>query len=178
MPEIRKVQVTDFAAIADIYRDGVLNGTGTFDIEPPTPQYMMTRWYELREMGLPYLVATEGKTVIGYAYASPFRERVAYRYGVEDSIYVHPDHKGKGVGKALLRALIEASAGAGYYYMYAVIGDAENTGSIALHEALGFVHTGRLPAAGYKFDRWLDVIFMALPLRPAESPAQGQGWAL
>ncbi|MFT3998421.1 MAG: GNAT family N-acetyltransferase [Asticcacaulis sp.] len=178
MPDIRKAQAADFAAIADIYKDGVLNGTGTFDIDPPSPQYMADRWQSLSAMNLPYLVATEGETVIGYAYASPFRERIAYRYGVEDSIYVHPAHKGKGVGKTLLAALIAASTEAGYYYMYAVIGDAANTGSIALHESAGFEHTGRLPQAGYKFDRWLDVIFMSKALRPVDGPAIGQGWAV
>lgn len=177
MPEIRKVQVTDFAAIAEIYQDGVLNGTGTFDIVPPGEDAMRARWQELRGMNLPYLVATEGDSVIGYAYASPFRARIAYRYGVEDSIYVHPAHKGKGVGKALLSALIAASTEAGFYAMYAVIGDAENTGSIRLHEQAGFEHTGKLPKAGYKFDRWLDVIFMSKPLRPTDGPAQGMGWA-
>ncbi|MDC7681646.1 GNAT family N-acetyltransferase [Asticcacaulis sp. BYS171W] len=175
---IRPAEPADFTAIADIYRDGVLHGTGTFDEVPPTASALQARWQEITAMNLPYLVAVEGDNIIGFAYASPFRQRVAYRYGVEDSIYVHPDHKGAGVGKALLSALITACTEGGFYAIYAVIGDAANTGSIRLHETLGFEHTGTLPRAGYKFDRWIDVIFMMKTLRPMDGPAEGTGWAI
>lgn len=175
--QIRKAQVTDFSAITDIYADSVLNGTGTFDTVPPTAQALMSRFYELRAMSLPYIVAERDKSVIGYAYASPFRARPAYRHGVEDSVYVHPDHYGQGAGKALLSALCEACSEAGYYNIYAVIGDSENAPSIGLHKTLGFTETGRLPAAGHKLGRWLDVVFMAKALRPADTVPEGTGWA-
>ncbi|MFT4091234.1 MAG: GNAT family N-acetyltransferase [Asticcacaulis sp.] len=173
---IRKVQVTDFQAISDIYGDAVLNTTATYETVPPTPQMMMSQWYELRAKNLPYLVAVEDKKVIGFTYAAPFRLRPAFRYGVENALYVHPDHKGKGAGRALLDTLIETCKDQGFYNLYAVIGDRDNAASLNLHKSLGFTETGTLPAAGYKRDRWLDIIFLSKALRPHDSAPEGNGW--
>ena len=112
----------------------------------------------------PYLVATEDDEVIGFGYAGPFRERPAYRFTVEDSIYLHPDKLGRGTGKLLLQQLIEESAARGFTQMLAVIGDSDNRASIRLHATLGFQPTGTLQNVGFKFDRWLDVVLMQRPL--------------
>ncbi|WKL56770.1 GNAT family N-acetyltransferase [Asticcacaulis sp. ZE23SCel15] len=174
---VRKATFADFSAITEIYGHNCLYGTGTFALEPATPQEMMSRWHEIRQMDLPYLVAVEGDNVLGFAYASPFRTRPGYRYGIEDSIYIHPDHHGKGIGKALLSELVTTTTTLGYYTMIAVIGDGENAASIAVHKSMGFVETGRLPNAGYKLDRWLDVVFMCRELRPLDNPPVGTGWS-
>jgi len=173
---LRPALAQDMVAITDIYRFHVLAGTGTFALEPATIEEMTKKWDEVNALGLPYLVAIHNDHVIGYAYASPFRERPAYGYGAEDSIYIDKDFTGQGVGKALLSALIAACRDCGLYQLYGVIGDSDNLPSIGLHKALGFEDTGRLPNAGYKFGRWLDVVFMSLNLRPLETPPQGKGW--
>lgn len=174
---VRKATFADFSAITEIYAHNCLHGTGTFALEAATPQEMMSRWHEIRQMELPYLVAVgDDGGVTGFAYASPFRTRPGYRYGIEDSIYVHPDHQGKGIGKLLLSELITATTDLGYYVMIAVIGDGENAASIGVHKALGFDETGRLPNAGYKLGRWLDVVFMCRQLRPIDNPPSGAGW--
>ncbi|MDC7674922.1 GNAT family N-acetyltransferase [Asticcacaulis machinosus] len=173
---VRKATFADFSAITEIYGHNCLHGTGTFALEPATPQEMMSRWHEIRQMELPYLVAVDNGEVLGYAYASPFRTRPGYRYGIEDSIYIHPDHQGKGIGKLLLSDLIRETTDLGYYMMIAVIGDGKNAASINVHKALGFDETGRLPNAGYKLGRWLDVVFMCRTLRPLDTPPIGNGW--
>jgi phosphinothricin acetyltransferase len=157
---IRTARPDDVAAIATIYRHHVLHGTGTFEEEPPTDEEMTDRLAKVQGRGWPWLVAEAGDGAIGYAYAAQFRDRAAYRFAGEDSIYVHPDHMGAGVGQALLDALMTASAAAGFQRLFAVIGDSDNLGSIRLHERAGFTHAGRLVAAGFKFARYLDVIFM------------------
>lgn len=174
---VRKATFADFSAITEIYGHNCVYGTGTFALEPATPQEMMSRWHEIRQMDLPYLVATDKGEVTGFAYASPFRTRPGYRYGIEDSIYIHPNHQGKGIGKALLSELISITTDQGYYTMIAVIGDGENAPSIGVHKSLGFTETGRLPNAGYKLGRWLDVVFMCRELRPLDNPPQGTGWS-
>lgn len=121
---------------------------------------MAERLAKVRARGWPWLVAERGGVVSGYAYTAQFRDRAAYRFAGEDSIYVHPDHMGAGVGRALLDALIPASAEAGFRRLFAVIGDSANLGSIRLHERAGFEHCGKLDEAGFKFGRHLDVVFM------------------
>jgi len=165
------------AAITAIYGHNVLNGTGTFDLEPPHSDYMAKRFLALTAMKLPYFIAEENEEIIGFAYVSPFRDRPGYRYGVEDSIYLAPDSQGNGVGKALLSKLIDASIERGLYMMVAVIGDSENAASIGVHRACGFVETGRMPKSGYKFGRWLDVVFMCRALNSITETPKGNGWA-
>lgn len=174
---IRAAREADIAAITAIYAWNVLNGTGTFALEPPSEDEMLAGLRSVQGMRLPYLVAVEEETVVGYAYASQFRPRPAYRYGVEDSVYLAPGHTGNGIGKALLNELITLCTARGLYTMIAVIGDRDNGASIGVHRACGFTETGALPRAGYKFGRWLDVVFMTRELLPATDSPEGEGWA-
>ena len=157
---IRVASSDDAAAIAAIYGHHVLHGTGTFEEDAPSVAEMAARVADVQGRGWPWLVAEQDGAVIGYAYTAQFRDRAAYRFAGEDSVYVHPDHMGAGVGRALLEALIPASAAAGFQRLFAVIGDAANTGSIRLHERADFTAAGRLDKAGFKFGRYLDVIVM------------------
>jgi phosphinothricin acetyltransferase len=161
---IRPSTDADLPAITAIYGWNVLNGLGTFEEIPPDQAEMTRRRAVFLDKGLPYLVAEQDGVVLGYAYAGPFRLRAAYRYTVEDSVYVGPDAVGKGVGKALLSALIEACEALGLRQICAVIGDSGNAASIGLHAALGFVQQGVFPAMGYKFGRWVDLVWMQRPL--------------
>jgi len=176
MIQIRAATENDFAAISEIYTHNVLHGTGTFALEPPSSEDMLARFRQIEAMRLPYLVAVENSTVIGFAYASPFRERPGYKYSIEDSIYIAPGYPGRGLGKQLLNRLIELCTERGLYSMIAVIGDSENGASIGVHRACGFEQTGILPRAGYKFGRWLDVVFMTRDLLPYTPKPTGHGW--
>jgi phosphinothricin acetyltransferase len=159
---IRPSQPADLPAITAIYAHHVLHGTGTFELEPPDEPEMARRMADVTGKGLPWLVAESapGAEVLGYAYANHFRPRRAYRFCVEDSIYLAPPALGRGIGRLLLAELMARCEALGARQMLAVIGDADNAGSIGVHRALGFEHTGVLKASGWKFDRWLDVILM------------------
>ena len=157
---IRPSTAADGPAITAIYAEAVLHGTGTFELEPPDDAEMARRRDDVVGKGLPWLVAERAGQVLGYAYANHFRPRKAYRFCLEDSIYLHPDARGQGVGRLLLTELLARCEAAGARQMLAVIGDAANGGSIGVHAALGFEHTGVLKASGWKFDRWLDVVLM------------------
>lgn len=173
---IRPSTDADLPAIVDIYAHNVLNGTGTFELEAPDLAEMTRRRADVLSKGLPWLVAERDGQVLGYAYANHFRPRRAYRFCVEDSIYLAPQAMRQGMGRALLAELVGRCEALGARQMLAVIGDAANEGSIGVHRALGFEHTGVLKAAGWKFGRWLDVILMqrALGLGDA-SPAAEDG---
>jgi len=159
-PDVRAATADDAAQIAAIYAHHVLHGTGTFEIDPPDSDEINRRRLAIEEHGLPYLVAARGDRILGYAYAAPYRPRLAYRYTVEDSIYIDPAETGRGLGKLLLPALVQACEKAGRRQMIAVIGDSENVPSIKLHERFGFRHTGVLHRVGFKFGRWLDTVLM------------------
>jgi phosphinothricin acetyltransferase len=161
---IRPTTPADIPAITAIYAHAVRTGTATFELEPPTEDEMLRRYDKLRAGGFPYIVAEIDGAVAGYAYAGSFRERPAYRFTVEDSIYIAPDMQKRGVGKALMAELIKLSTEAGFRQMLAVIGDSNQAGSIALHKACGFQHVGMFKSVGYKFGRWLDTVQMQLPL--------------
>ncbi|PSM19251.1 MULTISPECIES: GNAT family N-acetyltransferase [Nitratireductor] len=168
MPDIaiRPATVADIPAITAIYADAVVNGTASYELEPPGEAEMTARFKAVSELGYPYLVARTGDgSIVGYAYAGPFRPRRAYRFMVEDSIYLAPSAQGRGLGRLLLARLIEEATACGFRQMAAVIGDgARNLGSVKLHEALGFRHVGQLLGSGFKHERWLDTIFMQLAL--------------
>lgn len=157
---LRDAMPDDVPAIRAIYAGHVLAGTGTFEEMPPDDPAMAARLDTIRSHRLPFLVAHVGETAVGFAYASYFRPRSAYRYTVEDSVYVHPDVIGCGVGRQLLGELIARCEVLGYRQMVAVIGDSANHRSIGLHAALGFRPAGTLASVGFKFGGWLDVIFM------------------
>ena len=150
----------DIAACAEIYREAVRNGTGTFELDEPDDAEMGRRRAAILAQGLPWLVAERAGQVLGYAYANQFRPRRAYRFCVEDSIYLSPAARGQGAGKLLLVELIGRCEALGIRQMLAVIGDSQNKGSIAVHTSCGFVHQGVFEAAGWKFGRWLDVVMM------------------
>jgi L-amino acid N-acyltransferase YncA len=156
---LRDATATDIPRIAAIYRESVINGTASYEIDAPTDDDMATRFAEIVGKGYPYLVAVSEVGVVGYAYASPFRTRPAYRWLVEDSIYLAPEQRGHGIGRALLAALLERSADLGFRQMVAVIGGA-HPASVALHRAAGFSQTGLLIGTGYKHGRWLDTMLM------------------
>ncbi|MFA6266280.1 MAG: N-acetyltransferase family protein [Pseudolabrys sp.] len=168
-PIIRPTTPADIPAITRIYEHAVRTGTATFELEPPTEAEMLRRYEKLRAGPFPYIVAEIDGAVAGYAYAGPFRERPAYRFTVEDSIYIAPDMQKRGIGKALLAQLIAEAETAGFRQMMAVIGDSAQDGSIALHRACGFTPAGVFKSVGYKFGRWLDTVQMQLPLGKGDS---------
>jgi L-amino acid N-acyltransferase YncA len=156
---IRPVTDVDVAAVSAIYGHHVLHGLGTFEETPPAIEEMTRRIDAVASHGLPYLVAEDGG-VLGFAYAGPFRPRAAYRFTVEDSVYVAPGAAGKGVGRALMARLIELCEARGLRQMIAVIGDSGNAASIGLHKAMGFEMRGTAAGAGYKLGRWVDIVWM------------------
>jgi len=173
---IRPAGIADMAAIADIYRPEVIEGTATFEIEPPDIAEMRRRFEGITGPGFPYIVASIDGRLSGYAYAQPFRSRPAYRFTVEDSIYVARDAQGRGVGKRLLGELITRCETQGFRQMIAVIGDSPSqSGSIALHAAAGFEIVGRLPAGGHKHGRWLDSVQMQRSLGPGDAMPPPEG---
>ena len=157
---IRPSTENDLSAITRIYSHYVLHSSATFELEPPTREEMAQRRTGILALGLPYLVAEKEETVIGYAYASTYRPRPAYRFTVEDSIYVDPGHAGKGCGRALLAGLIEDCERGPWRQMIAVIGDSANTASIRLHRHFQFRSAGTLLAVGFKFNQWVDTVLM------------------
>lgn len=146
--------------MVEIYRPQVLAGVATFEVEAPDAGEMARRLADVVSRGMPFLVAECDGVVAGYAYANTYRARPAYRYTVEDSIYVDDAYAGRGIGRTLLEALIAACAARGYRQMVAVIGDSANQASIALHRACGFATIGTLPAVGWKLGRWVDSVLM------------------
>lgn len=164
MPILRPSRDEDIAAITAIYAHHVLHGTGTFELEPPSPADMQARRAEVLARGLPWLVAEDQGQVLGYAYCNWFRPRPAYRFTAEDSIYLAPQASGQGIGRALLTELAAAAERAGMRKMIAVIGDSANAASIGLHRACGFAPVGVLTSSGWKFNRWLDTVLMEKPL--------------
>ena len=162
---IRPATAWDLDPITAIYADAVTNGTASYELEPPSRGEMEARFTALAQGGYPYVVAETIGKVVGYAYAGPFRPRPAYRFIVENSIYVAPEAKGRGIGRLLLERLVVDSAALGFRQMIAVIGDGSPTSpSVKLHERLGFSHSGRLEGSGYKHGRWLDTVFMQLAM--------------
>ncbi len=160
MALIRTATELDLPAVTEIYAHYVRHSTATFEIEPPDCVEMKRRQAEILSQGLPYLVAEADGRVAGFAYAAPYRARPAYRFTVEDSVYIHPDFRARGLGRALLSRLIELSESAGFHQMIAIIGDSGNVGSIRLHERLGFRKVGVLEAVGRKFGLWIDTVLM------------------
>lgn len=158
--DIRPATLADMPEIQSIYAHHVLTGTGTFEEDPPSVEDMTDRFRHGTDQGWVWLVAADATGVLGYAYYTQFRDRSAYRYAAENSVYVRQDVRGQGVGKALVAALLEQAQAGGFRQMIAVIGDSENTGSIGVHASLGFRIVGTLQAAGIKFGRWIDVVFM------------------
>jgi phosphinothricin acetyltransferase len=176
---IRTATPADAQACQAIYAHHVLNGVGTFEEAPPTAEDMARRMADVGARGLPWLVAEDGFGVRGFAYASPFRLRAAYRYTVEDSIYLAADAAGRGLGRALLTEVIARCEALGLRQMVAVIGDSANAASIGVHRACGFEHRGVTPALGFKHGRFVDVVWMQRALGDgSDSLPQGGGLAL
>jgi phosphinothricin acetyltransferase len=165
-PALRPSVDADLPAIHAIYAHHVLHGTASFEEVPPELAEMARRRDAILARGLPYLVAESDGRVLGYAYAAPYRTRSAYRFTLEDSVYVAADALGRGIGRLLLRALIARVETTGHRQMLAMIGDSANQASVALHAAAGFRHLGTFTAVGFKFGRWLDVVMMQRPLGP------------
>lgn len=157
---LRPATAADAAALAEIYAHHVLTCAATFELDPPDASEMDRRRRGIEALGLPYLVAEVDGLVAGYAYASRFRPRIGYRFTVEDSVYIHRDHTGRGLGGLLLARLIEECTTLGARQMVAVIGDSANQPSIRLHERFHFRRVGVLEQVGWKFDRWFDAILM------------------
>lgn len=166
----------DVPAITAIYGHAVLHGNASFELEPPHAAEIAARRDAVLAAGFPYLVAEDRSgQVAGYCYAHAYRTRPAYRFTVENSVYVAPNRQGQGVGRALLPLLIERCEQAGFRLMVAVIGDSANRASIRLHETCGFRHAGLLPAIGWKHEQWLDSVLMVRPLGPGASAPPPQG---
>lgn len=170
---VRGATPQDALALAAIYGHHVLHGFGTFEEVSPSPVEMERRRRDVVDRGLPYLVAVEDDQVLGFAYAAPFRTRPAYRYAVEDSVYVSPDAVGRGVGRTVLSAVLRACEPLGIRQVVAVIGDSGNAASIGLHTALGFAHSGLGKSFGFKHGRWVDIIWMQKALGGGDATLPG-----
>ena len=168
---IRPATPADLPAITAVYGWNVLNGTGTFELEAPDLAEMTRRHADVTDKGLAWLVAERAGQVLGYAYANHFRPRRAYRFCLEDSIYLLPEAQGQGAGRLLLAELTARCEAAGTRQMLAVIGDSANLGSIGVHRTLGFEQVGLMKSAGWKFDRWLDVVIMQKSLGQGDTKA-------
>jgi phosphinothricin acetyltransferase len=175
MRMIRPATERDMEAVTAIYAHHVLHGTASFETEPPDCAEMTRRHAVLRDQGYLYLVAETGGAVLGYAYAGPYRPRIAYRNTVEDSIYVRADRTGCGIGSLLLRALIAACEQRGHRQMIAVVGDSASTASIALHERHGFSRVGTLRSVGHKHGRWLDSVLLQRALGSGDTAPPSPG---
>jgi L-amino acid N-acyltransferase YncA len=160
MPLIRPSTEHDLPAITRVYAHHVLHGTGTFETTPPSLEEMTARRADVLSKGLPWLVVEEAGEVLGYAYGNWFKPRPAYRFSVEDSIYLAPEAAGQGLGRALLAELLATLERSGIRKVMAVIGDSANAGSIGVHKALGFEQVGVVPSCGWKLGRWLDIVMM------------------
>jgi phosphinothricin acetyltransferase len=175
---IRDFEPGDIEAVAAIYGHHVLTGFGSFEETPPSSGALAERVASVRGLGLPYLVADDDG-VIGFAYASSFRPRPGYRFSAEDSVYVAENAAGRGVGRALLQAVIDRCSAMGLRQLMAIIGDSGNVASIGLHRALGFSQIGVARSAGFKHDRWVDIVWMQRPLNNGDgSPPIGSGLRL
>lgn len=168
---IRPSAAADLPAITRIYGQAVAEGTGTFELEPPDEAEMARRRDDVLAKRLPWLVAERGGSVVGYAYANHFRARPAYRFCLEDSIYLDAAARGQGSGRLLLAELLSQCEARGARQMLAVIGDSANLGSVRVHKACGFESVGLFKAVGWKFDRWLDVVLMQRSLGPGSASA-------
>jgi len=158
---IRDTTPADIPAIAAIYRHAVLNGTASFELDPPDETEMRSRYEAIRAGGYPYIVAEDDEgRIAGYAYANAFRPRPAYRWSVENSVYIDPGMQGQGIGKLLMVALLEKTEALGFRQVIAVIGGSQHKASIRLHESLGFEMIGAFKGSGFKFGRWLDTVLM------------------
>lgn len=173
--KLRAARPDDIAAITAIYRSAVISGTASFELEPPSEDEMRKRYEAITGGGFPYFVAERDGAVIGYGYAGAFRPRPAYRFSVENSIYIAPGHQGQGVGRALLEALISSCTAQGFRQMVAVIGDSGQRASIGLHRSLGFTFCGTIHSVGYKHGRWLDIVMMQRPLGTGDQSAPARG---
>jgi phosphinothricin acetyltransferase len=161
---IRAAVQGDLSRISEIYAHHVLHGSASFELEPPSPEEISQRWEAVVSQGFPYLVVCRDEHVLGYAYANHFRTRPAYRFSLENSIYLDPEMRGKGLGTRLLQALMVECEAIGARQMIAVIGDSANVASIALHARCGFRFAGLLRASGWKHGRWLDTVLMQATL--------------
>jgi phosphinothricin acetyltransferase len=168
---IRDASAADLPAITAIYAHHVLHGLASFEETPPEASEMARRMADVQGRGLPYLVAVQGGAVLGFAYAAPYRARPAYRFAVEDSVYIQPGATGRGLGRAALGEIVRRCTDAGLRQMIAIIGDSGNAPSIGLHEALGFRHVGTLQSVGFKHGRWVDTVIMQLDLGPGDRVA-------
>lgn len=168
---IQRAGAHDIAAIQAIYADAVVHGTASFELEPPSLAEMHQRYEAITGGGFPYLVAKGEGRVLGYAYANAYRPRPAYRFAVENSIYIAPDALRRGVGQALLSELLRVCEAAGYRQMIAVIGDSAQHASIGLHRRNGFTFSGTIHAVGFKHGRWLDTVLMQRALGAGDTSA-------
>lgn len=175
---VRSADEADGEPIAAIYAEHVLRGTATFETVPPNGAEMGRRMKAIRAAGLPWIVAEVAGEIIGYAYAGPFRARAAYRFTVEDSLYLEPAWKRRGIGRRLLSEVIVRSEQAGARQMIAVIGGSENEASVGLHRALGFQPAGTLRRVGLKFGRWIDVVLMQRTLGEGDASIPGDAGPL
>ena len=176
MPLIRPSSDADLPAITAIYGHHVLHGTGSFETEPPSVADMTTRRADVLSKGLPYLVVEQDGKIAGFAYGNWFKPRPAYRYSVEDSIYMAPELQGKGLGRALLAELLARFEAVGIRKVMAIVGDSANTGSVGIHLALGFAQVGIVDSCGWKFGAWRDIVIMQKTLgfgdtQPPNEPA-------
>jgi len=170
---IRPSTEADLPEMQAIYAHHVLHGSGSFEEIPPSVEEITERWRKVTLRGWAWLVAADTTGVTGYGYYAQYRERSAYRYTAEDSVYVREDVRGQGVGKALVSALVYAATEAGFRQMIAVIGDSDNIGSIGMHTSLGFRKVGVLHATGLKFGRWLDTVHMQRALGAGDNNVPG-----